>query len=201
MKEQKQGQLTCCAHRMRVPQQPKPFRFSIDSSLPMRPPFLETISAVLVLKFTLSSPLFAVIHITCGKCIAAWPFPRSSPMPSCHLQKTRLKPEHLGFSEFPGNGLKLHLLQHSELYRSDHSSGSHPAIEATTCKKPHAKHGRSVATQLLMFTLHQPFFFEVLDFSLNGFESLVTHSTQKGLFLGRLFKFSMHQHEKPQKPI
>ncbi len=139
MKEQKQRQLTCCAHRMRVPQQPKPFRFSIDSPLPMRPPFLETISAVLVLKFTLSSPLFAVIHITCGKCIAAWPFPRSSPMPSCHLQKTRLKPEDLGFSEFPGNGLKLHLLQHSELYRSDHSSGSHPAIEATTYKKPHAK--------------------------------------------------------------
>ena len=50
IKEQKQEQLTCCAHLMRVPQQPKPFRFSIDSPS-MRPSFLETISALLLLEF------------------------------------------------------------------------------------------------------------------------------------------------------
>ena len=80
IKEQQQEQLTCCAHLMRIPQQPKPFRFSIDSPS-MRPSFLETTPALLVLEF----------HSRSGRKLQCdrW----SSPP----RHDWNLEPQHLGF--------------------------------------------------------------------------------------------------------
>lgn len=167
IKEHKQEQLTCCAHLMRVPQQPKPFRFSIDSPS-MRPSLLEIISALLVLEF--HSDLMALIrsdpHHIWKKCSGRklqcyrWPSP----------------PRHDWNLENSLKALRLHLLHllrfaekvEKELYRSDHSSGSHPAIEATTQTKTQERHDKSVATHLYV-TSTLPLW-SPKNFSLNGFQ-------------------------------
>ena len=85
--EQKQEQLTCGAHLMRVPQQPKPFRFSIGSPS-MRPSLLEIISALLVLEFHFD--LMALSQWSTSHVEMQWP---EAPMLSMVISPTtRLEP-------------------------------------------------------------------------------------------------------------